>query len=178
MLISETHFTHRNYFSMPNYKYYQTKHPDGKAHGGTAIVVRANIRHYESNSFCSNHIQATTIMIQDRTGQLVVSVVYYPSKHTITKYEYITFLGTLGRRFIAGSDYNAKHPQWGFRLTKGRQLLLAMKTLELDIISTGQPSYWPAKKKSRRPNRSNRLLHHKRYIKEIFPLRITPRVVL
>ena len=34
MLISETHFTTRGYFKIPNYAIYDTQHPDGTAHGG------------------------------------------------------------------------------------------------------------------------------------------------
>jgi exonuclease III len=43
MLISETHFTEKNYFHIPRYKLYQTNHPDGTAHGGTAILIRQSI---------------------------------------------------------------------------------------------------------------------------------------
>ena len=34
------------------------------------------------------------------------------------------YFETLGPRFIAGGDYNAKHPRWGSRLTttRGREL--------------------------------------------------------
>ena len=34
MLISETRFTTRSYFKIPNYTIYDTQHPDGTAHGG------------------------------------------------------------------------------------------------------------------------------------------------
>ena len=40
MLISETHFTKRSYFKIPNYAICDTQHPDGTAHGGTAILVK------------------------------------------------------------------------------------------------------------------------------------------
>lgn len=96
---------------MSNYKYYQTRHPDGKAHGGTAIIVKANIKHFESNSYCENHLQATTMVIGDRTGSITVAAVYCPPRYNITKEEYRTFFSILGKRFIAGGDYNAKHHQ-------------------------------------------------------------------
>jgi len=32
LLISETHFTYKNYFSIPSYKLCHTTHPDGTAH--------------------------------------------------------------------------------------------------------------------------------------------------
>ena len=47
MLISETHFTIKNYFYIPGYKLCHTNHPDGSAHGGTAILVKDTIMFYE-----------------------------------------------------------------------------------------------------------------------------------
>jgi hypothetical protein len=35
MLITETFFTKRSYFTIPNYTIYDTQHPDGTAHEGT-----------------------------------------------------------------------------------------------------------------------------------------------
>jgi exonuclease III len=40
LLISETHFTTKNYFRIPQYKLCYTNHPDGTAHGGTAILIK------------------------------------------------------------------------------------------------------------------------------------------
>ena len=52
---------------------------------------------------------------------------------------------TLGRRFLAGGDYNAKHTDWGSRLTtpKGRELLKTIELNHLNHLSTGEPMYWP-----------------------------------
>jgi len=51
----------------------------------------------------------------------------------------------LGNRFIVGGDWNAKHTQWGSRLTttKGRNLWRAMRDSNYDYISNGEPTYWP-----------------------------------
>jgi hypothetical protein len=46
MLISETHFTIKSYFKIPNYAIYDTQHPDGTAHGGIAILIKNGIKHY------------------------------------------------------------------------------------------------------------------------------------
>jgi hypothetical protein len=45
MLISETHFTTRSYFKIPNYAIYDTQHPDGTADGGTPILIKNGIKH-------------------------------------------------------------------------------------------------------------------------------------
>lgn len=125
MLITETRFTIKNYFNVREYNFYDTKHPDGTAHGGTAIIIRKNIKHHELIKYEEEHIQATSIEIQEWTGPLVLSAVYCPPKHKIKAPKFIEYFETLGPRFIAGGDYNAKHTLWGSRLhtTRGNELL-------------------------------------------------------
>jgi hypothetical protein len=45
---------------------------------------------------------------------------------------------------VAG-DWNAKHIAWGSRLvaSKGRALFKAIQENNLNILSTGEPTYWP-----------------------------------
>jgi len=54
-----------------------------------------------------------------------------------------TFVETLGNRFFAGGDNNAKHKFRGSRLTttKGRELQKGMKNNKLKPHSTRQPTY-------------------------------------
>lgn len=120
-------------------------HPDGTAHGGSAILIRNNIKHHEAESYKTQEIQATSIVIEDWQSQLVITALYSPPKHAIKKEDYIKFFKTLGPRFIAGGDYNSKNTLWGSRLTspKGRQLQAAINDLHLHTISSGEPSYWP-----------------------------------
>ncbi|KAL4107965.1 hypothetical protein QTP88_018234 [Uroleucon formosanum] len=53
-------------------------------------------------------------------------------------------LSTLGSRFIAGRDYNAKHTFWISRLitTKGRELFKSANTIKAQLISTIKSTYW------------------------------------
>jgi hypothetical protein len=46
LLVSETHFTNRNYITIPKYNIYYSNHPDETAHGGTAVIIEQNIKHY------------------------------------------------------------------------------------------------------------------------------------
>jgi hypothetical protein len=46
LLVSETHFTERRYMKIPNYNIYHTTHPDETAHGGTAVIIRPNLKHH------------------------------------------------------------------------------------------------------------------------------------
>jgi hypothetical protein len=63
LLISETHFTTKNYFLMPRYKLYCTNQPDGTAHGGTAILIQETIEQYELLQNEEESFQATSIQV-------------------------------------------------------------------------------------------------------------------
>lgn len=78
LLISETHFTNKSYFSMPKYRFYHTRHPDGTGHGGSAILIKNNIKRHEEKSYCTNEIQATNIVIEDWKGPFVISAIDSP----------------------------------------------------------------------------------------------------
>lgn len=146
MLISETRFTNKSHIKIWNYSIYHTNHPDGTAHGGTAIIVKNGIKHHELDKYTQEYLQATTIEIAEKMNIIKLSAIYCPPKHNNKKEHYGQFFRTLGARFIAGGDYNAKNVQWGSRLTttKGRELLAAMTENKLDYVSTGQPTYWPS----------------------------------
>lgn len=146
LLISETHFTERSYFRLPGFTTYDTKHPDGRAHAGTAVLLRRNIKHHAIPPFETAHIQATSVCIEDWNGPLVLSAIYCPPRHNINKDQFEAFFRTLGNRFIAGGDYNAKHRSWGSRLNtpRGRELHKSIRLNNLEAISTGEPTYWPS----------------------------------
>ncbi|KNC27031.1 hypothetical protein FF38_02315 [Lucilia cuprina] len=90
-----------------------------------------------------DHIQATSINKPD--SRVTISSIYCPPRYNINRKQFLDYFKTLGPRFIAASDYNAKHTFWGSRLIspKGRQLLEAISHNRLDAISSGQPTYWP-----------------------------------
>lgn len=144
LLISETHFTPKNCFRIKGYTTYDTKHPSGRACGGSAILIQNNINHFLKPEYKSEYIQATSVYLSDL--HLTISSVYSPPRHNIQKEQYTQFFQTLGNKFIAAGDYNAKHLYWGSRLTspKGRQLLQAISNLNLDVVSSGRPTHWPS----------------------------------
>lgn len=145
ILVSETHFTPKSFINIPNFSIFHTNHPDNTAHGGTAIIIRKSIRCTELEGYKKDYLQATSIIIEDLHGPLVLSAVYCPPKHSNTKMDYLAFLQSLGNRFIAGGDFNSKNIAWGSRitLTKGKNLLEAIREFNCKFISTGEPTYWP-----------------------------------
>ena len=145
LLISETHFTYKNYFRISSYKLCHTTIPDGTAYGGTAILIKESIQHYELLKYQEESIQATSIKVRGFPYETTVAAVYCPPKHNLKEEQFQTFFQTLGPRFIAGGDYNSKHNVWGSRLTttKGRELLKATQEQNYLYLSTGTPTYWP-----------------------------------
>lgn len=66
---------------------------------------------------------------------------------------YTKFFNMLGNRFIANGDYNAKHTYWGARVSNPQEssLLDVTVRLNLQVIATGEPTYWRIHA-NRRPN--------------------------
>lgn len=146
LLVSETHCTKNSNIKIKHHSVYHTNHPDGTGHGGTAIIIRRNIKHHLLPEYKTNHIQATTISVEDKCGYFNVSSIYCPPKHTISETMFTDFFLTLGSRFISGGDWNAKHTHWGSRLTspRGRQLKKTVDDNHLVTISSNEPTYWPS----------------------------------
>lgn len=145
VVISETHFTDRTFFKIPQYTMYITKHPDEGAHGGSAIIIRNSIKQHELPKYTMDHLQATTVIVVSSSGPMTLSAIYCPPRHNIKKEEFGEFLDTLGNKFIAGGDFSAKQTIWGSRLItpRGRELLKAIQSNNLNHVSTGTPTYWP-----------------------------------
>jgi hypothetical protein len=145
MLISETHFTDFNWFKIPNFTVYCTNHPDNTAHGGSAIIIRNTIKHFILPNYQYDHLQATSIVVEDWMGPLTVSALYCPPRHNIADHQFLEYFNTLGPRFLAGGDYNAKHNMWGSRINspRGRQLYKCISNNHMSFVSTGEPTYWP-----------------------------------
>ena len=61
VLISETHFTTKNYFSIPRYRLYYTNHSDGTADGGTEVIIKETTENHELLKYEGDCIQATSI---------------------------------------------------------------------------------------------------------------------
>lgn len=124
LLISETHFQENSFLKISGYVCYDTRHPSGAARGGTAVLIRKDIQHYEIDKFATTEIQATSVVIKDKNGPLVISSVYCPPNQKLTLETINQFFKLLGPRWMAGEDWNAKHLTWGSRLntTRGKAL--------------------------------------------------------
>lgn len=144
-LISETHSTNHSHLKIHGYKVYQTIHPDNKARGGSAIIIKNTIKHNEELNFQTAEIQLTVVEIQSIKQKLQLGAIYCPPRYNLKKPDYLNILNHLKNRFIIGGDFNAKHLDFGSRLitTKGRELRQAIREIGGTIHSTGKPTYWP-----------------------------------
>ena len=144
-LISETHFTNGSYMKFHNYVTYHTVHPANKGRGGSAIIIRENIKHWEEEKIAEKNMQVTSVTIASLNQTLTVSALYRPPGHSINAKQYTELFRRLNNRFIIGGDFNAKHIHWGSRITQttGRKLFSAVSDYGCEFISTGKPTYWP-----------------------------------
>jgi len=78
LLVSETYITNRSHITTPNYDLYHMPHPDATAHGGTAVMIRRNIKHHSREEYRHEHIQATGITLEDNLSDITIAAVYSP----------------------------------------------------------------------------------------------------
>ena len=144
-LVTESHLIDQTYFKIKNYVTYYTNYPFNNARGGSAILIKKSIEHFEEDKIRTVEFQTTTVTVITKHQQLSLTSVYSPPKHKIICEQYKNLIQKHKNRFIMGGDFNAKHTHWGSRLTttKGRELLKALQKEGCDFISTGKPTYWP-----------------------------------
>jgi hypothetical protein len=81
--------------------------------------------------------------VADSVGLLTFSAVYLPQRNTVKQEQFEDVYNTLGQRFIAGGDYNAKYTDWRSktyfiqrsRTTEGDGKRRLEKVM-------GEPTYW------------------------------------
>ena len=55
-------------------------YPDETAHGGTAVIIRQNIKHHVREGYKHDNLQATSISLEDNIGETTVSAIYCPPR--------------------------------------------------------------------------------------------------
>ena len=124
LLVSETHFTTKSYMKIPYYTINDTKHPSGKAHGGTPVIVRNDIKHYLHSQVNKEYLQTTTVTVQTSSNYFQLPAVCVPPRNKITSQMWEEYFQHLGDKYMAAGDCNSKHTLWGSRNTtpRGRTL--------------------------------------------------------
>jgi Ca2+/Na+ antiporter len=68
------------------------------------LLIRKNQRHHKRP-------QTNSVTVEDWVSPLTIAAVLSP-KHTIKAEQFQHFNATLGNRFLASGNYNAKHTHW------------------------------------------------------------------
>ena len=113
MIVSETHLTSRNTFKINGYILYDTKDPRDRACGGSAILIKTRVKHFQMCDYREDYLQATNICVEELNRNLVISSLYSPPRYSISESQYEKYYKSLGSCFLAAGDYNAKHTFWG-----------------------------------------------------------------
>ena len=118
-MISETHLTSRLRAEIHGYKLYVCNFPGDVSHGGAAIYVKSHIRHNDAASIRTDSIQSACISAKLHSGTSInLAAVYSPPRAAIDVASYSNLFRALGDKWIAGGDYNAKHPYWVLELLR------------------------------------------------------------
>ena len=144
-LLTETHLTSENNLNIKNYKVYNAICPGNTARGGCSLIIKNTIDHFEFGKIESTEIQMSIVQLNSLKQKINIGVVYCSPSFSIKRDAFKSLLLELGDRFILGGDFNAKHIDWGSRktLTRGRELLIAIRELGCNFHSSGNPTYWP-----------------------------------
>ena len=78
-LISETHMTRTNHCKIKGYKVYHTARPDLPGKGGSALIIKENIKHHEDAKYETPEIQATTATVRTKSNDITIAAVYCPA---------------------------------------------------------------------------------------------------
>ena len=137
--------TKQTTFKIKGYTIYVANHPNNKARGGSAIIIRNNLKHFEKYHLQSEEVQISVVCVTSIKQNINIGAIYYPPRHNLKRADYKNHLLHMGERCILGGDFNAKHTDWGSRIvtTKGKELREAMRELGCEYYSTCKPTYWP-----------------------------------
>jgi len=144
-LISETHFTRESYLKLRGYEVYHAIYPSNCARGGSAVLIKTGISHYEDVRIETEEFQVIAAKLKTTAGALTVATLYSPPRHNLKRGDYLNLLQHFSGKFIVGGDFNSKNTYWGSRLTnaKGTALYQAIKDCHCEVHTTGKTTYWP-----------------------------------
>jgi hypothetical protein len=145
-LVSETHLTETSFIKMSDFECYHAIHPGGNARGGSTVIIKNNIKHYEVPAIEEEIMQVKTLKVKSINNRdFSISSIYCPPRHQLKKGDYSRLFKSLGPNFIIGGDFNAKNTYWGSRLTtsKGKELFNAARENNCEFLSGDKPTYWP-----------------------------------
>ena len=142
-LVQETKIPKWFQWRIRGYKIYNTPGPN-PAHGGTAVIVRSNIKHCQATIPKLEHLQATAIIIELQKEETLIGSLYQSPSKTITAND-LNIVTKMKPKFMLGGDMNAKHTMWNSRLISPKGRTLAKNAEDNGYYITGplKPTYFP-----------------------------------
>ncbi|GJQ88772.1 hypothetical protein Trydic_g5791 [Trypoxylus dichotomus] len=121
-LLSEAFLNASHTFNIPNYTTYRTDR-NTKPGGGTAILVRKEIKHHSIGTNMTKWKLLVYIYIHTRRGIIALHAAYSSPQDDIEKADIDAVFNFHHPTILAG-DLNSKHPQWNSKTLnrKGKQL--------------------------------------------------------
>lgn len=132
MLLSETHLNEKHTLYFKDYKIIRNDRPNGKAGGGTAILIKNNIKHeiIDTNTE-TDLIESTAIKLDSANNNKLILVSIYAKKGPTSKFRSdleklfnkLNLISQTNYYIIAG-DFNAKHVNWSNKMNDERGINL------------------------------------------------------
>lgn len=82
-LISETHLKRESYPKIKGYKIYHTIRPDKIGKGGSAMIIKENIKYYQEDNFETKQVQVTAVCVQTKPRNITMASVYCPPRYKL-----------------------------------------------------------------------------------------------
>ena len=75
--------TSQYFFNVENYEIYHTTHPLKCARGGSAILIRKQMKHNPDTNVSCSEFQSTTVEIEIYGSTLYLTALYSSTRHNI-----------------------------------------------------------------------------------------------
>jgi hypothetical protein len=85
------------------------------ARGGSAVIIRNNMKHFEEEKYVTRDIQAAIVTVETSKQRLTVSVIYCPPRYNIYANEFKTLFDKMNSRFIIGRRLQCKAQPLGLK---------------------------------------------------------------
>ena len=143
LLLTETHLLPIQTFKLPNFTTYRTDRLLRRG-GGTAILVKNTLLHYNIQAPTLKTLEATTIQIQINSTHYRFASCYKSPAETLYPPDLDALLD-FGGPCIIGGDFNCKDPLWNSRVPNVNGKILKSYAIKNNIIIHGpfQPTFFP-----------------------------------
>lgn len=142
ILVCETRLSKNQNFGLPNYITYRNDRV-GQAGGGTAVLLRKNLRHYPIDLPILRTVEATAVVVSIGGREVVLSSVYNRPAMPLSTEDLDVLLSIKPMAILAG-DLNAKHTDWNSTTTNTRGTTLRTYADSVGVIVAGpeEPTHY------------------------------------